>query len=90
VKRGCLAERRAEGSLGLPVELDEDRADLKADVSRLEERQPRPCEDIRLAEPLLTVRELHEQVVVGIGDHLLTILSTMDWLELKCVGPSVR
>jgi hypothetical protein len=90
VERGRLAERRAEGSLGLPVELDEDRANLKADVPRFEERQPRLCEDIRLTETLLTVRELHQQIVVGIGDHVLTILSAMDRLELTCVGPSVR
>ena len=31
--------------------------------------QPRSREHVRLAESVLTVRELHEQVVVGIGDH---------------------
>ena len=43
MERGRLAERRAERSLGLPLELDEDRADLKADAAGFEERQPRPA-----------------------------------------------
>ena len=41
---GRLAERLAQRSLGLPLELDEDRADLEPDASRLEQRQPRARE----------------------------------------------
>ncbi len=60
------------------LERDEDGADLEPDPARLEERQPRPREDVALSEPVLAMSELHEQVGVGVGDHALTILSP--WL----------
>ena len=56
-------------SLRLELELDEDRADLQADAAGLEQRQPRLREDVRLAEPVLAVRELQQQVGVGVGEQ---------------------
>ena len=66
---GRLAERLAERALGLPLELDEDRADLQPDAAGLEQRQPRPGERARLAEAQLAVAELEQQVEVGVRDH---------------------
>ena len=77
MERGRLPECVPERALRLALELDEDRAHLQADAARLEQRQPRPPEDVLLAEPVLAVRKLQEQIVVGVGDHRLTILSAM-------------
>ena len=63
-------------ALRLVLERDEDRADLEPDAARLEERQPRPREDIRLSQPVLSVGELHQQIGVGVRDHARTILSS--------------
>ena len=71
LESGHLAERLAQAPLGLELELDEDRADLQADVAGLEQRQPRLCEDVRLAEPVLAVCELQQQVGVSIGEQAL-------------------
>jgi hypothetical protein len=64
-----LPQRLAQAPFGLQLEIDEDGADLKGDAAGLELRQPRPREDARLAEPVLAVRELEEDVDVGVGDH---------------------
>ena len=64
-----LAERLAQRSLGLALELDEDRADLKADAACLEQRQPGAGKGSSLAVPQLAIAELEQQVEVGVGDH---------------------
>ena len=64
-----LPERLAQRSLGLTLELDEDRADLEADASRLEQRQPGPGETLPLAEAQLAVAELEQEVEMGVCDH---------------------
>ena len=69
VESGHLAERLAQAPLRLELELDEDRADLKADAAGLEQRQPRLREHVRLAEPVLAVRELQQQVGVSVGEQ---------------------
>ena len=66
---GRLAERLAERALGLPLELDEDRAHLQPDAAGLEQGEPRPGERARFAEAQLAVAELEQQVEVGVRDH---------------------
>ena len=39
-------------------------------TSALEEREPRAREDVRLAQAPLAIRELHEEIDMGVGDHL--------------------
>ena len=77
-RRSTWRERLAQRSLRLVLELDEDRADLQPDAAGLEQRQPRPREDVRLAEPVLPVCELEQQVAVGVRDHARSILSAVD------------
>ena len=76
MERRRLAERVPQRALRLVLERDEDRADLEPDAARLEERQPRPREDIRLSQPVLPVGELHQQIGVGVREHARTILSS--------------
>ena len=73
VERRHHRQRLAQRPLGLHGDVDVDRADLEADAALLEQREPRPREDVRLAEPALAVGELHEQVDVGVRDHAATI-----------------
>ena len=58
-----------EAPLGLPLELDEHRAHLQADAARLEEGQPRVTERAWFSVVDLAVRELEQQVDVGVSDH---------------------
>ena len=69
VEAGRLAERLAEGPLGLAFELDEDRADLQADAAGLEQRQPGAGERALLAEAELAVGELEQEVEMAVRDH---------------------
>jgi hypothetical protein len=69
-----------ERPLRLLLERDEDRAHLQPDSARLEERQPRPLEDVGLSETVLAVRKLQQQIGVGVRDHVrdypLTVAGT--------------
>ena len=71
-------ERLAERPLGLHDEVDVDGAHLQPDAALLEEREPRRREHVGLAEPALAVRELQQQVDVGVRDHGATIDARVD------------
>ena len=80
-----LAERLAERALGLPLELDEDRAHLQPDAAGLEQRKPRARERARLAEAQLAVAELEEQVEMGVRDHAGSLRgSARRWAASHC------
>ena len=70
VERGDLPERLAQRALGLHGDVDVDRAHLQPDTARLELRQPRTREDVALAEPVLAVGELEQEIGVRVGDHV--------------------
>ena len=83
---GRLAERLAERALGLPLELDEDRAHLQPDAAGLEQGEPRPGEGARFAEAQLPVAELEQQVEVGVRDHAgsLRASAACGWRASHC------
>ncbi len=69
VEGGDLTERLAQRPLGLELEVDVDGADLQADTAGFEQRQPCLREHVRLAEPVLAVGELQQQVGMGVGEQ---------------------
>ena len=77
VRERRLGETNVFASTWLPLlehdDVDVDGAHLEPDATPLEEREPGRREDAALPEPPLAVRELEQQVDVGVGDHGATI-----------------
>ena len=54
----------------MDTEVDPDRAHLQANPTRVEKREPRLREDVRLSQAPLAVGELQQQIDVKVGNHL--------------------
>jgi hypothetical protein len=70
VEAGDLRERFTERSLGLALDVDVDRAGLEGDAAGLEQGEPGAGEDVGLAAVTAAVRQLQQEVRVGVGDQV--------------------